>query len=320
MDAKARTLVFIYDTIDPVVEGFKSIYREIENRYGVNCYPIPLPMITGLKHARDFIAGLGSNVIHYYVKPDMLVKLLLAHIIAGAPDLIIVTEKPGGSRAYLVVSFLLDILRRRGVKVLLFYPTTYEEKVLGKILGSMERYSIDVYYTERKPSLPLELLSTEPLIILVPMYTSLYEGLGRLVSILRGVGLNVKIVVIGRKCFRNPYILCIETNMYYDFIRNVSLAFIPYGDSFSNKNILELVNYGKPVIASSNSSIAYSLLDTGLVYIVDKIDPDSIASEVINVVNRLDIHKKILVNLQPITSDIREVAEKTYRIILKTLI
>ncbi|GEM_PF-4733811 len=316
-------IALVTDTCDPVVNGLIELYSIISEKYGVVFRVFKTGSWRSLREVRDFTAYLGFDVIHIYMGYRDSIKLLLMLLLIGKHKLLIFTERRWGSSrlANTILSLLLSIMRIGGRKVLLFYPTSYEKEVAPSIMGSHERIHIDTYMVSEKPSLPLELLSNEPLVLLIPLYKDISrEYIDYLINTLRGIGLNVKAVLIGSRCVSTPYTLCIYTDSYSNYIRQVSLGVVMGSDPFSNKNILELVSYGKPVIAYRDSSIAYTLLGSGLVYIVDKTDPDSIASEIIDVINRMDLHKKILVNFKPPIMDKNELADQLYRTILKILL
>ena len=318
-----NNIALITDRFDPVVNGLIELYNIISSKYDIDFHIIKICSWKSLSEVRDFSINLDFDVIHVYLDHRDSMKLLLMLTLYGGPKLLVFTERSWsrGRLSNLALSILLSILKTKGVKVLLFYPTSYERYVIRKIMGSIESYHIDTYMVSEKPSLPLEFLSTEPLVLLMPLYFDIDKNdMKYLIDTLRGIGLNVKAVLIGSKCIKTPYTLCIHSDSYSNYIRQVSLGIALKGDPFSNKNILELISYGKPVIAYKDSSIAYTLLNSGLVYIIDKIDPDTIATEIINVINRLDIHKKILVNFTPPIKDYEELADRLYRTLLKSFI
>ncbi len=313
-------IALITDRIDPVVNGLIELYNTISQKYNVDFHVIKIRSWKSLGEARDFSINLDFDVVHVYLDHSDSMKLLLMLTLYSGPKLLVFTERSWsrGRLSNLALSILLSILKTKGIKVLLYYPTSYERYVIRKIMGSIERYHIDTYMVSEKPNLPLEFLSTEPLVLLMPIYFDIDKNaVEHLIETLRGTGLNIKAVLIGSKCIKTPYTLCIQSDSYSDYIKQVSLGIALKGDPFSNKNILELISYGKPVIAYKDSSIAYTLLNSGLVYIVDKTDPDTIASEIINVINRLDIHRKILVNFKPPIKNKDELAEQLFKILLK---
>jgi len=318
-----NSIALIIDRFDPVVRGLIELYNIISLKYNIDFYVIKTGPWKSLSEVRDFSVNLNFDVVHIYLDHRDSLKLLLMLILYSRSKLLIFTERSWdrSKLSNLALSILLSILKTRGIKVMLLYPTSYERHVTRKIMGSIERHHIDAYMVSEKPSLPLEFLSNEPLVLLIPLYFDIDEnGMEYLIETLKDVGLKVKAVLIGYKCIKTPYTLCVYSNSYSNYIRHVSLGIIFKGDPFSNKNILELISYGKPVIAYKDSSIAYTLLNSGLVYIVNKTDPDTIASEVINVINRIDIHKKILVNFAPPIKDYEDLADQLYRTLLKSLI
>lgn len=323
-ESPLNSIALITDRFDPVIDGLTRIYNTISRKYNVNFHIIKIRSWRSLSEARDFSINLDFDIVHVYLNHKDSLKLLLMLILYGGPKILLFTERSWdkGRLSSLAISILLSALKIRGIKALLLYPTIYERYVTRRIMGSLKNYHIDAYHViSSKPVLPLEFLTTDPLVILIPLYYLIdRDHIEYLAKTLRDIGLKVKIVLIGSKCIKTPYTLCIHSDSFSNYIKYVSLGIVLKGDPFSNKNVIELVSHGKPVIVYKDSSVAYSLINSGLIYIIDKKDPDTIASEIINVINRLDIHKKILVNLVPPVKDEGELADQLYMLLLELLL
>ena len=317
-----RELALIHDREDQVVDKINGLYSLLSSEQGFK-YSRVFIVDKGFREIYKLVSRTDLDIVHAYMDLGILVKLLIAMIISCKPRLLIITV-PSNYRlsrlkAYLLTS-LLNMLCLLGKKVLVSYLSPYEPYVLNKYLGRFKYMYIPFTLFCKVPGKTFELLTSEPLTILYPVYHGIDYSVSRVISLLKDVGMTPRFIFFGKLCIDNPYTLCIYSEEYSDYIRGVSIGLVLDNSVEANMRLTELVMHGKPVITLEDNPFSYQFIDTGFIKHIESSDTDTILTAIIDIVNRIDDYKKILAIYKPEIPDNRNIALYIYKEIISTLL
>ena len=195
-----------------------------------------------------------------------------------------------------VLRTLLTTMKLIGIKFLFVFTTPYERLLVDEIIHGI-RYVFYPTYTIEKPSFRELMFSEKPVISFFVLEKDDIERIKETLDILEELGFK-PFIVLGlmninlNTCIDDYRVLCMNTDSLDDLIRYSTIVVVKTPTPETNNVILKSILYYKPVITTLEHGLALYYNYTGLVYIREKWDSESLANAIIEVLNNMDEIKK----------------------------
>ncbi len=316
-----NTVTLVCDRRDYFVDKISRLYRYAGVAKGF-VYREFILSKGSIREIYGLLAAMEHDVVHVYVRVSLLVKILFVLLLVHRPKLVIISM-PVPTRLEKLQAYLLSLLVGLNVSfsrnIVFAYISPYDNYRFSRYFGRYKYIYIPFIMYDREYRVPLELVSSEPLVILYPVYHGVSKCVLEAIDSLKRHGLSPKLILVGDKCISRPHTLCILCEEYSDYIRNVSLGIVLDESIESNTILADLVAAGKPVVTLEENPYSYQFINTGFIVYITRIDTELLISAIIDIINNIDAYKKIFVNYRLETPSVRDTALYLYQKIIEAI-
>ncbi len=232
---------------------------------------------------------LWLNIILLFVKPRRLVLLI-------PPS----ERHVDGLKLFAyssLISFLLLLIKRRGVRVLLIYTSPIEKQVFEQVFHSEATTYYPVFSWDQPRSAPKQLRENPPVLFVYALNEYQVKWLPGALVFLEELGVK-PLIIVGfedepRRCINHPLITCIYSSDYDKYLMEATIVIALHVSPESNLVIAKAIGYKRPVITRRVLGMGRVYEDTGLITYQDVIGPENLATTILNVLNNLDKYRQI---------------------------